>query len=163
MADADDTALERDARALYAAYERLRDGTPDAASATARLLRAPDVEATAVRALVRAREELAELRGVLDGTHRHHGDERDVILEAGQVSYWATVAAAARRAPYDAWQPHRAWLAGWHDTPAPDVGAPLAASAAALTAAGTLCRAAGIHPARMIAADLAAMRAKHGA
>ncbi|HEV2235320.1 MAG TPA: hypothetical protein VGR57_01555, partial [Ktedonobacterales bacterium] len=100
---------------------------------------------------------------VLAGTHRHHGDARDVILEAGQVGYWATVAAIARRAPYAAWQPHHAWLAGWHGGPVPGIGASLAACAAALTAAGTLCRAAGVHPARVVAADLAAMRAKHGA
>ncbi|HEV2239200.1 MAG TPA: phosphoribosyl-AMP cyclohydrolase, partial [Ktedonobacterales bacterium] len=63
-ADGNDAALERDARALYAAYERLRDGPPHVASATARLLQAPDVAATAAHALARAGEELAELRGV---------------------------------------------------------------------------------------------------
>jgi phosphoribosyl-AMP cyclohydrolase len=161
-ADGDDAALERDARALYAAYERLRDSPSDAASATARLLRQPDASATAAHALARAREELEELRGVLAGTHRHHGDARDVLLEAGQVGYWATVSAVALHAPYAVWQPHGAWLAGWQSSPAPEVSAPLAACAATLTEAGMLCRAAGVHPVRVVAADLAAMRAKHG-
>jgi phosphoribosyl-AMP cyclohydrolase len=163
--DADDAALERDAPALYAAYERLRGAPPDAASATARLLHQPDADATAAHALARAREELDELRGVLAGTHRHHGDARDVILEAGQVGYWAMVAAVALGAPYAAWQPHQAWLAGWHGAAVPgqdDAGDPLGAAAIALAAASALCRAAGVHPARVVAADLAAMRARHG-
>jgi phosphoribosyl-AMP cyclohydrolase len=163
--DAADAALERNARALYAAYERLRDGPAVAESATARLLQQPDGAATAAHALARAREELAELRGVLAGTHRHHGDARDVILEAGQVGYWAAVAAVALGAPYAAWQPHRAWLAGWRGAGAPSEdseGNPLGAAAAALTAAGALCHAAAVHPARVVAADLAAMRARHG-
>jgi len=155
----DDAALERDARALYSAYERLREQPPDAGSPTAALLHAKDAQEISQQAASRAAEELDELRGVLAGVHRHHGDDRDVLLEASQVGYWAMVAAVALRLPYDAWQPHRAWLAGWHGVGAEAASQPLAAP---LIAAGALCRAAGLHPARVIAADLVAMRDKHG-
>ncbi len=156
---ASDAALERDARALYAAYERLRDEPPPPGSRTAALLHAEDAQAASQQAIARAVEEMDELRGVLAGVHRHHGDERDVLLEASQVGYWAMVAAVALRLPYDAWQPHRAWLAGWRGAEVDATSQPLGAL---LIAAGVLCRAAGVHPARAIAADLAAMREKHG-
>lgn len=161
-----DAALERDARTLYAAYERLRDEPASADSRTAILLHAADARATSRQALMRAQQELEELRGVIAGTHQHHGDERDVILEASQVGYWTMVAAVALRLPYDAWQPHRAWLAGWRGASAEAALSPSADEAAELAAllteAGALCRAASVHPSRALAADLAAMRGKHG-
>lgn len=163
---AQDAALERDARALYAAYERLRDEPASADSRTATLLHAADVRSMSQQVLMRARQELGELRGVIAGTHQHHGDERDVILEASQVGYWTMVAAVALRLPYDSWQPHRAWLAGWQGSPAgaapPSSEDETAELAALLTDAGALCRAASVHPARALAADLAEMRRKHG-
>lgn len=159
----DDGALERDARVLYAAYECLRDAPLVAGSRTAVLLHMPDTQATCKHALARAQQELDELRGVIAGTHQHYSDERDVALEASQVGYWVMVAAVALCLPYDAWNPHRAWLAGWygvrsvtHETTLdwrPELSAPL-------TEAGALCRFADIHPNRAIAADLAAMRLK---
>lgn len=164
-ATADDAALERDARALYAAYERLRDEPAPADSRTSALLHAPDAHTASGQAIARAQQELDELRGVIAGTHQHHGDERDVLLEASQVGYWAMVAAVALRQPYDAWQPHRAWLAGWQGAPSTTEQAPeasLVACVTLLTAAGALCHAASIHPARALAADLAEMRRKHG-
>ncbi len=165
----DDTTLERDARALYAAYERLRDDPPAVGSRTSDLLRAADPHVTSGMALGRAAEELEELRGVIAGTHRHHGDERDVLLEASQVGYWTMLAAIAERVDYGAWLPHRAWLRGWREgaasadrSEAPENGGRLLdALQQALSAAGALCRAAGIHPARALAADLADMRRKH--
>lgn len=155
----DDAKLEHDARALYTAYERLRDEPPAPGSRTAALLHAEDAQAASQRAIARAEEEMGELRGVIAGAHRHHGDERDVLLEASQVGYWVMVAAVALRLPYAEWQPHRAWLAGWRGAAAGVAGHPLGAL---LTTAGALCRAAGVHPARALAADLAAMREKHG-
>jgi len=160
-----DAALQRDARELYAAYERLRDADELHGSNTSKLLHAADRAATTALALERARQELDELRGVLDGTHAHTGGSADVILEASQVGYWATLAAVAARHPYDAWHPHAAWLAGWHDVQTPPatsaVTAELAECVALLIAAGAMCRAAGIHPAQVVAADLASMRAKY--
>ena len=162
---------EEHARALYAAYERLRDTDLTATSGTSRRLRARDRDATARHALARAHEELEELRGVLGGTHRHQGLPADVILEASQVSYWVMVAAIALGYVYDVWQPHMAWLAGWAGADvAPSAtsdseaaGAPLAACAALLTETGALCRQAGVRPENVLAADLAALRTKHPA
>ena len=163
--EASETSLERDARALYAAYERLRDDDLTATSATSRLLHAPDRAATSAHALTRAAQELEELRGALAGTHRHHGDERDILLEAGQVGYWASLAAIAAGQPYDAWQPHRVWLAGWRGLvaalPQSPPDATLRACASLLIEAGALCQAARVHPARVVASDLAAMRSRH--
>ncbi len=160
-----DAALERDARELYAAYERLRDAAEVAGSNTAKLLQAPDRAATIALAIERAAQELDELRGVRDGTHSHAGGSQDVILEASQVGYWVMLAAVAAGHPYDAWRPHAAWLAGWRDAQTPPatiaVAAELAECAALLTAAGAICRACGVHPARVVAADLAAMQQKH--
>jgi phosphoribosyl-AMP cyclohydrolase len=162
-----DAELERDARELYAAYERLRDAEQVPDSNTAKLLHAPDRAATVAFALARARQELGELRGVLDGTHTHAGGGGDdVILEASQVGYWTMLAVIAAGHPYDAWKPHVAWLAGWEDVQTPPstsaVESDLAECVALLIAAGALCRAAGVHPARVVAADLAAMREKRG-
>jgi hypothetical protein len=88
-----------------------------------------------------------------------------VILEASQVGYWTTLAAVAAGHPYDAWRPHTAWLAGWRDVQTPPATNPVSAELtecrALLIASGAACRAAGVHPAQVIAADLADMRAKH--
>jgi phosphoribosyl-AMP cyclohydrolase len=162
---------EEHARALYAAYERLRDTDLTATSGTSRRLRARDRDATSRHALARAHEELEELRGVLGGTHRHQGLPADVILEASQVSYWVMVAAIALGYVYDAWQPHMAWLAGWAGTDATPsdtidggaAAAPLAACVALLVETGALCREAGVRPENILASDLAALRAKHPA
>lgn len=157
--------LEADARALYAAYERLRDEDHTARSRTSRLLRREDREAVAAEALRRAREELEELRGVLAGTHRHHGGEADVILEASQVHYWLLVAAVALGYPYDAWQPHLIWLGGSSAKPAAPLSGKdehLASFADVLGQTASLCANAGVAPERVIAADLRAMREKHG-
>ena len=159
----DDAALERDARALYAAYERLRDAPALAGSRTSTLLHAPDAQETTRRAIARAQQELEELRGVIAGTHRHHGDERDAVLEASQVGYWVMVAAAALRISYDAWAPHRAWLAGWYGEQMGEYESPRAERdtlSAILIEAAALCREACVHPARVIADDLAEMRRK---
>lgn len=166
---ADDAALERDLRALYAAYEWLRDGEERPESGTARRLHAPDMAAMAEQSLSRGHEELAELRGVLAGTHRHQGGAADVVLEASQVEYWALLAAVGASHTYDEWQPHLAWRSGWYGAPTDRMDASLQAAnrtllqrcAALLVAAGALCRAAGVHPAQVVAADLAAMRARY--
>jgi phosphoribosyl-AMP cyclohydrolase len=168
----DGRALERVLRALYAGYERLRDVDLAATSATSRRLRQRPFDPT--EPLRRAHQELIELRGVLAGTHRHAGGEQDVVLEASQVGYWVAVAAVGARLPYVAWVPHTALLAGWsapHDGAPPSAAsieagnpaAPLAERLRAILAqVGMLCRQAGVHPARVVAHDLAALRARHG-
>jgi phosphoribosyl-AMP cyclohydrolase len=154
--------FEQEVRALYAAYERLRDEDHTSTSATSRLLHQADCEAAARHALRHGIDELAELQGVLAGTHRHHGGEADVLLEAGQVQYWAVVAAVALGCPYEAWRPHALWLDAWsesHTALLPD--GLLMDCAGLILGAGDQCRMAGVHPARVVAADLAAIRTKH--
>lgn len=165
---AGDDALERDLRALYTAYEWLRDSEEHPDSGTARRLHAPDARATAEQSVARGREELEELRGVLAGTHRHQGGAADVILEASQVEYWALLAAVAPGYSYDEWQPHLAWRSGGQSSTVPEDESLQAVHhaipqqcASLLIAAGALCRAAGVDPAQVVAADLAAMRAKY--
>jgi phosphoribosyl-AMP cyclohydrolase len=165
----EDAALERDLRLLYGAYERLRDGAKRPESGTSSRLHAPDVAAMAEQSLARGREELEELRGVLAGTHRHQGGTADVILEAGQVEYWALLAAVCLGHTYDEWQPHLAWRSH-RQAPAistgdvtahtADVGV-LERCASLLADAGGLCYEAEVHPAQVVAADLSAMRARH--
>lgn len=69
------------------AYVWLRDHDLGDASSTSRRLRSgEDLRG-------RVADELAELAGVLDGSHRHHGLTEDVALEASQVLYWLTLVA----------------------------------------------------------------------
>lgn len=164
----DDAALERDARLLYTAYERLRDAPENPDSGTSRRLHEPDAAAMAEQSLARACEELDELRGVLGGTHRHHGGVADVILEAGQVEYWALLAAVGLGYTYDEWQPHRAWRSGWQSRASgvDDIShaagtAILERCASLLAVASALCREARVEPSQVVAADLAAMRARY--
>lgn len=166
--------LEEEARSLYRAYERLRDSKINPASATSRLLHQDDVATVCGMALARANEELAELRGVIDGSHRHHGGRADVVLEAGQVGYWTTVAAVARGAGFDDWRPDTAWLSGYRgedeaeriplaqgSRDCEEAAMILAECRSLLVEAGRLCRRAGVNPAEVISADLALMRGKH--
>jgi phosphoribosyl-AMP cyclohydrolase len=77
----------------YAAYEYLRDHDLASESSTSGRLRSgEDVSG-------RVADELVELAGVLDGTHRHDTPERDVALEGGQVMYWLALSAVGRRCP----------------------------------------------------------------
>ncbi len=156
--------FEQLTRELYAAYERLRDEEYTATSSTSRLLHEPDREAAARHAAARAMEELGELRGVIAGTHLHSGGDDDVILEAGQVEYWAIVAAIALGHAYDDWRPHALWLAGWDDAhrelPPQDSGL-LLDCAETILVTGELCRAGGVHPTMVVTADLTTLQAKH--
>ena len=75
------------ARLLFGAYAYLRDNDLSRESSTSRRLRSPE-PAT----MVRVADELRELAGVLDGSHRHAGLRDDAILEGSQVLYWLLVA-----------------------------------------------------------------------
>jgi phosphoribosyl-AMP cyclohydrolase len=96
--------LEAALRELYAGYVRLRDEDFTAVSQTSRLLHDPT--ATPEQFVARAQEELAELEGVVAGTHRHAGTRDDLLLEASQVLYWLCLAAARAGLAYDDWHPH---------------------------------------------------------
>src|SRR4051812_17822270 len=164
-------ALEAALRRLYQIYEYLRDTDLMAESGTSRLLHAPDP------ALLRARlaDELIELAGVADGTHRHQGLPDDAILEASQVCYWTFVAAVAARLPYGALRPHICLVEAGDAFPleAAALGqilavglrggaGPLAPSdlRAALRKVGLTCRTLGIAPAAPVAYDLAQMQTR---
>lgn len=73
-------------RAWYGAYTALRNEDHETVSGTSRRLRANEDEVTA-----RLADELAELAGVLDGSHGHRSFVDDTALEAGQCLYWAAL------------------------------------------------------------------------
>ena len=109
--------LTRELQALYAGYLRLRDEDYVAISSTSRLLHDPAV--TPAELLGRAREELGELQGVIDGTHRHSGTRDDILLEASQVIYWLCLAAARDSLTYADWQPDVVLSRSHPPTPSP--------------------------------------------
>jgi phosphoribosyl-AMP cyclohydrolase len=156
-------------RAQMAAYQYLRDHDLGAESGTSRLLRNPGKSVSH-----RVADELTELAGVLAGEHRHSDPLADTRLEASQVIYWLLV--EALRLGYG-WEQVRPDLAlAMPDAPPRDTTIALLRAAAQqwrpLTA-GTLeqvqstlslvaasCHVAGVDPAEMVAADLAALRGR---
>jgi hypothetical protein len=69
---------------LWDIFEYLRDNDHETQSGTSRLLRRVDVYYLRTR----LSEELRELSGVLDGTHKHSEAIKDLILEGSQALYW---------------------------------------------------------------------------
>jgi hypothetical protein len=92
-----ETTVVMQLRANYGAYEYLRDHDLSAVSSTSRLLRARDLTFL----LSRARGEIDELRGAIDGTHRHAGGQADIVLEAYQSVYWLLLVAGAGDDSFD--------------------------------------------------------------
>lgn len=154
------------------AYEALAgDSDAAAVSSTARRLR--DREPV----IQRIADELRELAGVLDGTHRHAGPHEDTLLEASQVLYWVAIDALQHGATWGTLRPDRAldvetaefegepiarllrseadrWAAG-------SIAADRAAAAhAVIGLVAQACRAMGIEPRDPIERDLADLRAK---
>ncbi len=164
--------LETDLRRLYGAYEYLRDTDLTADSNTSRLLHTPDYGLLAAR----VGQEVAEMLGVLFGTHRHHGMPEDLVLEASQVCYWVYCNGVARGLPYDRLAPHvalrdrdadraddppdlLAYLRGDDPAAEADPGR-VRALQAFLRGVGKACRQEGVLPRTVVRADLAAMAAK---
>jgi hypothetical protein len=102
--------LERGLRAIYGAYEYLRDHDLAAVSTTSRLLRERDLAYLARR----ARDEMEELRGAIAGTHGHGGGRDDIVLEAYQTLYWLLLLAVAAGDRYDDVRPHEVLAPGPH-------------------------------------------------
>ncbi len=75
----------------FGAYEYLRDHDLSTESSTSRRLRSGEDLRS------RVADELEELAGVLDGSHRHGEFTEDVALEASQVLYWMTLVAVRQR------------------------------------------------------------------
>lgn len=157
-------------RTLYRLYEHLRDHDLTGESATSRLLRAPDP------LLLRARlaDELDELAGVADGSHRHRGWPDDVILEGSQVCYWTLVWAAGAGASYTDLRPAACLRDAPPSTPSQAAAGgrahaerirsgteqPPEVWAAALRQVGVVCMACGVSPAGVVEYDLAQMAAR---
>jgi hypothetical protein len=164
-------SLDTKLRLLHRVYEYLRDADLTGESSTARLLHAPD------RVHLRARlaDELAELAGAADGTHKHKGLPDDAILEASQVCYWTFLIAVTARLPYDELRPQECLTLavptlpgeaaalgqilalGIRGGPGP---VPPADLRAALRQVGLICRALDIDPAAPVDYDLAQMRTR---
>jgi phosphoribosyl-AMP cyclohydrolase len=88
---------------LFGAYSYLRNNDLEAVSGTSARLRATSDGVTA-----RLSDELDELAGALDGSHRHQDFAADVLLESTQVLYWATLAAIRAGASWEDVRPDRA-------------------------------------------------------
>lgn len=156
-------------RAQMAAYQYLRDNDLGALSGTSRLLRN-----TSKSVSPRVAEELTELAGVLAGEHRHSDPLSDTQLEASQVIYWLLIEALRLGFDWDRVRPDLALA--MPDAPPRDTTIALLRAAAQqwrpLTA-GTLeqvqstlslvaaaCHVAGVDPAEVVVADLAALRSR---
>ncbi len=88
-------ALEEVFLELWGAYCYLGNNDLSAVSRTSRLLHERD----AGYLVARLCDELGELRGVIEGTHRHSGLPADLILEGSQVLYWTCLLAVVT--PYE--------------------------------------------------------------
>lgn len=92
-------------RALFDSYGLLRDHDLSDQSETSRRL-----HATSDTVTVRIGEELHELAGVLDGTHRHASFREDIRLETSQVIYWIVLACLRRGVTWNDLRPDRALM-----------------------------------------------------
>lgn len=95
--------LEALSKTWYAAFEHLRNQDLTEVSSTSKRLRSSNPQSQS-----RIAEELRELAGVLDGTHRHDDLARDVVLEGSQVLYWCVVTAVQAGLPWVRLRPDRA-------------------------------------------------------
>ncbi len=166
-------SLARSSRLLYGAYEHLRDHDFAAVSGTSARLRGDGAGISA-----RVADELRELAGALDGSHRHTTPADDVLLEGTQTLYWVTVAAVHAGLTWDQLRPDRALATGdeglsvslaasllraeadrWA-APGGDAGDIGARGHATLAIVSQACRVAGISGLALVETDLADLRAK---
>lgn len=167
------TGLATSTRRWWGAYESLRDNDWESISGTSRLLRDRNDRITS-----RIGDELKELAGALDGTHRHVDPASDVVLEGGQVCYWIALRCIregltwmqvrpdrALDAPSSVGEGATASLAGlirreadfWLSGSSLDIAA-LAHGSLAMVAAA--CSVVGVVPSSLIMADLNEMRTR---
>jgi phosphoribosyl-AMP cyclohydrolase len=158
-------------RLWFGAYEYLRDHDLSSESSTSRRLQPGQPPLN-----TRITDELRELAGVLDGTHRHHSLHDDLILEASQVLYWIALTAVLAHITWDQLRPDAALRTSdpdlatnsivkllqrdadrWQSAPTGDRSATLHATIALVAQA---CHSAGITPIEVITADLSDLRAK---
>ena len=171
--DADEEApIAASTRLQVAAYRYLRDHDFATLSGTSAMLRA-DLD----RVSSRVGDELRELAGALDGSHRHDDLTADVKLEGGQVLYWTLLAAIRAGGTWERLRPDRAlltavpglspksmiallraeaarWSAGHLG------GDVLAACHATIALVGQACRIAGAAPIDLVETDLTELRTR---
>jgi phosphoribosyl-AMP cyclohydrolase len=170
--EASATHLATASRLQFGAYEHLRENDLTAVSRTSVRLRADEDTAGD-----RIADELRELAGVLDGSHRHQDLAADVHLEGGQVLYWVILAALRAGGTWERLRPDRALpttdpelsLAmsvamlraeadAWSgDGPTSDV---VAHCHATLALIGQACCLVGVDPLSIVEADLSELRTR---
>lgn len=164
--------LATQTRRWWAAYEWLRDHDLTAESGTSRRLHAGEDACTP-----RVADELRELAGVLDGSHRHASLDDDLRLEAGQVLYWLACAGAWHGYTWQQVRPDRALDVPGAGEPGGRTLARLLLSRAGeigdtrtwpeaamlhdtIALVGAVLRAHGIDPLEVVNADLAELNAR---
>ena len=95
--------LEGLSKTWQAAYEFLKTRDLGDVSSTSKRLRSRDAGSQA-----RLGDELRELAGVLEGTHRHDDLASDLLLEGSQSLYWAIVTAVHAGIGWEHLRPDRA-------------------------------------------------------
>ena len=166
------SSLVERSRVAFGALAWLRHHDLAAVSGTSRLLRAADDGVTG-----RIADELRELAGVLDGSHRHRDMTSDALLEGRQVWYWLTLRVLRAAASWHETRPDRALAvpddaasplllarllqaeaAGW-ERPG-EGGDPAARAHATLMLVAQACRAAGVEPSEIVTRELDELRSK---
>jgi phosphoribosyl-AMP cyclohydrolase/phosphoribosyl-ATP pyrophosphohydrolase len=160
-------------RIWWAAYETMRDHDFTRESGTSRMLRQAEDRVTE-----RIIEELRELAGALDGTHRHSDQLADIRLEVGQVCYWIALRCVRDGLAWERVRPDRALDPPQpEDVPSPAVIAELLRYQAAswearrdddpalpafesMRLAANCCVIAGVIPTNLIRADLNELRTR---
>lgn len=166
-------SLAGSSRLLYGGYEHLRDHDFAAVSGTSARLRGDGAGIAA-----RVADELRELAGALDGSHRHTTPADDVLLEGTQTLYWVTLAAVHAGLTWEQLRPDRALATGDEEfsislaasllraeadrwaAPGGDTGDIGARGHATLALVGQACQVAGISGLALVETDLADLRAK---
>jgi len=157
----------------YEAYAYLRDNDlVDVSGTSARLHSVGDTTRG------RLADELVELAGALDGSHRHTEFAADVLLESTQVLYWTTLVALRAGVTWGELRPDRAlptvvdgvspaviahMLRSEAETWRTDVPETVPVSArchAVLALAGQACQTAGHLPSAPVEADLSELRTR---
>jgi phosphoribosyl-AMP cyclohydrolase len=160
-------------RRQFGAYAYLRDHDLTSDSETSRRLRQTDQHFRH-----RIADELRELAGVMDGEHRHAGQEHDVLLESSQVIYWLLLESLRNGATWTTLRPDRGLATVDGQLPGATIGRLLRAEAdrwsddarqhpdvaaaahATLSLVGQACVSAGLDPIAAVQVDLADLEAR---
>lgn len=154
----------------WRAYEELARPGHAGHSGTSRLLQ-PGEDAVTPRIA----DELNELAGALDGSHRHQDLRADIALEGGQVCYWTALRCIRGGIGFEAVRPDRALACPERtDVPSPETLARMIRALAgrwidagdnvpglaheAFASVARACAVAGIEPTTLIVADLEELR-----